>query len=330
MNGRIYDPLTGLFLSTDNYIQNPDFTQSFNRYSYCLNNPLKYSDPTGEKLKWWQWLAGDILTGGFFTGTSSGILATLPSVQITANALDFTSVYFKGFSDPGVAGESFDNALRIEFGGFTGSFKQILSRWTWELPQTIIGNTYSHFINFTGKVDNVNYYDGATVLKCYGDGVPMGDGAIGVTLGSYIIGNNEIVADPINWLFQHEYGHYLQSQAVGPAYLSAYALPSVYGDSGYGHDYNPVEQDANVRAIQYFYNKSGSSFKWDFKHNSIGNPGNSWTMSDYNTPEFQSLLKSLKISPKWYDYAGWAFNLYSVFYAGNRHASYYKNNPVQP
>ena len=48
MNGRVYDPLTGQFLSPDNYVQTPDFTQNFNRYGYCLNNPLKYTDPSGE------------------------------------------------------------------------------------------------------------------------------------------------------------------------------------------------------------------------------------------------------------------------------------------
>jgi RHS repeat-associated protein len=48
MNGRVYDPLLGSFLSPDNNVQSPDFTQNFNRYGYCLNNPLKYSDPSGE------------------------------------------------------------------------------------------------------------------------------------------------------------------------------------------------------------------------------------------------------------------------------------------
>ncbi len=47
-NGRVYDPLIGQFLSPDNYVQVPDFTQNFNRYSYCLNNPLKYTDPSEE------------------------------------------------------------------------------------------------------------------------------------------------------------------------------------------------------------------------------------------------------------------------------------------
>ncbi|MBP7839592.1 MAG: RHS repeat-associated core domain-containing protein [Bacteroidales bacterium] len=48
MNGRMYDPLASRMLSPDNFIQAPDFSQSFNRYSYCLNNPLKYTDPDGE------------------------------------------------------------------------------------------------------------------------------------------------------------------------------------------------------------------------------------------------------------------------------------------
>ena len=48
MNGRLYDPLIGRFLSPDNYVQQPDNSQNFNRYSYCLNNPLKYTDPSGE------------------------------------------------------------------------------------------------------------------------------------------------------------------------------------------------------------------------------------------------------------------------------------------
>lgn len=48
MNGRMYDPAIGRFLSPDNYIQLDGFSQSYNRYSYCLNNPLKYTDPDGE------------------------------------------------------------------------------------------------------------------------------------------------------------------------------------------------------------------------------------------------------------------------------------------
>ena len=48
MNARLYDPITSRFLAPDPYVQMPDNSQSFNRYSYCLNNPLKYVDEDGE------------------------------------------------------------------------------------------------------------------------------------------------------------------------------------------------------------------------------------------------------------------------------------------
>ncbi len=51
MNGRIAHPLLGRFLSSDPHVQDPNDLQNFNRYSYVLNNPLKYTDPSGEF--WW-------------------------------------------------------------------------------------------------------------------------------------------------------------------------------------------------------------------------------------------------------------------------------------
>ena len=49
----------GRFLSPDNYVQAPDFTQNLNRYSYCLNNPLIYVDKDGE----WFWLIPVAIAG---------------------------------------------------------------------------------------------------------------------------------------------------------------------------------------------------------------------------------------------------------------------------
>ena len=47
MNARLYDPMLGRVLSPDPYVQNPFYTQDYNRYSYVLNNPMKYTDRTG-------------------------------------------------------------------------------------------------------------------------------------------------------------------------------------------------------------------------------------------------------------------------------------------
>ena len=80
MDGRMYDPYLGRFLSPDPYVQAPDNTQSLNRYAYCLNNPLSYTDPTG-----YSWIgnfisaaigiAVSIETGGF-GGTFLGVMAS--------------------------------------------------------------------------------------------------------------------------------------------------------------------------------------------------------------------------------------------------------------
>ena len=50
MNGRVYDAELGRFLSADRYIQAPGNSQSFNRYSYVWNKPLKYTDPSGWEI----------------------------------------------------------------------------------------------------------------------------------------------------------------------------------------------------------------------------------------------------------------------------------------
>src|SRR6185503_18261203 len=42
-----YDPVLGRFLSPDPHVQFAADLQSYNRYSYVKNNPLRYTDPTG-------------------------------------------------------------------------------------------------------------------------------------------------------------------------------------------------------------------------------------------------------------------------------------------
>jgi len=54
MNGRMYDPRLGRMLSADPFTS--PGTQGMNRYSYVLNNPLKYTDPSGY---YWQ----EVITG---------------------------------------------------------------------------------------------------------------------------------------------------------------------------------------------------------------------------------------------------------------------------
>ena len=68
MNARLYDPVLGRFLAMDPFVQMPDYTQAFNRYTYAMNNPLIYVDENGE---FWHIIIG-ALVGGVINWVSNG------------------------------------------------------------------------------------------------------------------------------------------------------------------------------------------------------------------------------------------------------------------
>lgn len=76
MNGRIYDPFIARFMSPDPFTQDPGNLQGYNRYSYVLNNPLKYVDPSGYRTISMQeaiyYLLNSSEHGGTWTSTGGG------------------------------------------------------------------------------------------------------------------------------------------------------------------------------------------------------------------------------------------------------------------
>jgi RHS repeat-associated protein len=297
MNGRMYDPLIGRFLSPDPFIQLPDYSQSFNRYSYCMNNPLKYTDPSGEFFGTFYTAPIDFFCTLFFHG---GLDVTSKSSRHEA---------WKNF-DPTASWSKTNKAWKIDMGLFkTDSDKnfwerswELLSRFTWQSPQTFLGNYYLHTKNILGGVKSVDYYGGATVVESYSgeENDPCGNHSKGITLGNYINGNRGIKASPDNRLFQHEYGHYLQSQSSGLFYLSKYGIPSLLSNKN-DHNHHPTEQDANARALMYFENYD----TWDYGFNPI----NGYNPRENDEDELKSALRNNRLRLSWYDYVMYPFNL---------------------
>ena len=94
MNGRLYDPKLHRFLQPDNFVQEPFNTQNYNRYGYVLNNPLKYTDPSGEKWKikltWSDLIAGVSIIAGTALAVFGGPAgAALGTKLIAAGATHF-------------------------------------------------------------------------------------------------------------------------------------------------------------------------------------------------------------------------------------------------
>ena len=132
MNARLYDPALGRFLSPDPYVQSPDDSQNFNRYSYCLNNPLKYSDPTG-LLTWNDIIAGVAAVAGI-------VLEFVPGMQVLG-----TSLIVAGFSH------------------FASTIDQMQnSNMSWNQASNNAGFQFSTTININGptaKEKNSNKYN---------------------------------------------------------------------------------------------------------------------------------------------------------------------------
>ncbi|MBU0488620.1 MAG: RHS repeat-associated core domain-containing protein, partial [Bacteroidetes bacterium] len=69
-NARLYDPVCARFLSPDNFVQSPSNSTGFNRYAYCMNNPVVYTDPDGEF-----WFV-PVIVGAVIGGYAGGVIST--------------------------------------------------------------------------------------------------------------------------------------------------------------------------------------------------------------------------------------------------------------
>lgn len=129
MKGRIYDPTLGRFLQADPFIQAPLNSQNYNRYSYVLNNPMSYTDPSGfffKKLKKFvkkYWKAAVAIAVSVATyGAASGWAAGWGMTQgFSMTVLGTTQTFVTGLS---VGGAVTAGAIAGAAGGFVAGALQ--------------------------------------------------------------------------------------------------------------------------------------------------------------------------------------------------------------
>lgn len=155
MNGRMYDPANGRMLRPDNYVQDPLNTQSYNRYSYCFNNPLKYTDPTGD------YAVIDDVIAALIGGT----------INWASNGCQFNSSGAKYFGVGVAGGVASLYVTPVVGAALVGA-----------------GNAAISSYDQTGRVDGAAVFKGAMVSGVVG-GLTMGIGnAVAPTVGSTFAG----------------------------------------------------------------------------------------------------------------------------------------------
>ncbi|MCC5917373.1 MAG: VCBS repeat-containing protein [Cryomorphaceae bacterium] len=185
MNGRFYDPLLGRMLSPDKYVQAPGFSQNFNRYSYAWNNPLTYSDPSGDIIlpiiigatigayiggtvandgnynpfKWdynsgktWGYMLGGAMVGGL-SGYVGGVIAAAEIPM--ANTLGIMGASFtNSIGTYAYSGGQTDISISFGVGSYNFSNNKLGGIWNWKTNSSIenIGYSFGVLANLSDAI----------------------------------------------------------------------------------------------------------------------------------------------------------------------------------
>lgn len=271
MNGRLYDPKLHRFLQPDNYVQDPSNTQNYNRYGYVLNNPLKYTDPSGElKINWNDVIAGvAIVVGVVMVVASAGTLTPVSAGLIGAGLAHFGAA-FAEYSRTGDwnaasnnAGISFSATVKTDFGygsdnkpnGVTQSEPVVTPKTVEDVKKDKGDDSFhlgQYFPNFKADI-------GFDFLKFKGlhYGVPefessLMDGAA-FTPGPFVI--YPTGGSSLETYNTHEGGHVLQFALMGGWYYPFIAYPS----AKHVDDPNSKNHYHEKTANQLWYWWSGNS-----------------------------------------------------------------------
>jgi len=226
MNGRVYDPILARMLSADNYVQSPLYSQNYNRYSYCVNNPLIYTDLTGQIFgiddllmaavigaiigQTQQALTGDISSKAMFTATGIGALSGVASSGVGSIFGSVGSMGVVGeLARAGAHGVTQGAISELAGGNFWSGFAAgSLGSLAGSAFQTVGGNFANSTIGTVGfsalsggvgaKLSGGNFWQGAAIGGTVGllnhvrHGISVKDAKLLAKLYlHYQVGNNE-------------------------------------------------------------------------------------------------------------------------------------------
>jgi RHS repeat-associated protein len=231
---RYYDDTIGRFISPDTFIQNYTDPQSINRYTYVFNNPLRYTDPTG------QFGLGDIKNAINISVTTvnNGLQVAETKVvefaQVTATKAG--EIKQSAMDTVGIQNMSLES---VPLNPFSNSGPSI--------PIPMIETKAGGFL------------ESNTLDRLHADGVTL--------MPAGIIVRGSVTGDRMTQLKEHEYRHVPQELLLGPAYYLLYGaeygvLKGLYGDDAY--KYQIAEQTARTQNGQQSqgWNWYSSPFWW--------------------------------------------------------------------
>jgi len=271
---RLYDPVIGKFVSPDTVVQAPDDPQTLNRYSYVRNNPITYTDPSGNLF-----IIDDIIAGLILLGEL--ILSSQLATAIVGGAI-------LG------AGMSAITGGNVALGALTGAISGAIFFGAGELMrgiQSALGATKGLAkVAVSAGVDAVaGAVSGAINSAITGSNVGMGmlTGAVGAGIGAAVEG-----------ALPDKFGYQLVGQTVAGGIAGGIAS-ELYG----GNFWSGFGQGAYTAAIGFLFNQFTHQVRkiygWASFYDPTGKPtasgeaydGTSWTAAinpDFGGPQWRN------------------------------------------
>ena len=189
MNGRVYDPGLGRFLSADPFVQAPTETQNYNRYSYVLNNPLSLSDPSGFNFlnNFGTWLKNNlgstgaqiaiavigvvagIVTAGIASAAIGALYTSVTGLTLSASASAVVAAAGGGFGSAfistSLAGASLEQALQAGLisAGIAAAAAAFLEYGLPAISNSLNPNSEAHFVEYEGDPQSNRVFDSRVV-----------------------------------------------------------------------------------------------------------------------------------------------------------------------
>lgn len=244
MNARLYDAALGRFLSPDPYVQSPEDSQNFNRYSYCLNNPLRYTDTSGEIV----WFIPVLIAAGismivnYGVQVASNYAAGKEGKEAWINNIDFLDIAISGVLGGISAGAS--NGLTATSSIGKGLISLAKSQ-AWKWGSVIGAATITSFFNLTTKGFETNSFSNASGQFLFNLAIAGATNAMGGKVGDWISKTGEIGSLSIKNLanqFSMDFGskllqysffelttNFLYNNAIAPIFNPANSQPTIKG-----------------------------------------------------------------------------------------------------
>lgn len=248
MNGRIFDPRLGVFMQADPYIQDPMNLQNFNRYTYCYNNPMTCTDPSGyfslrkvlrKAAVAWLFSMDPV---GFMLARK--VARTKVGYQLGAVAIGVVSAVFCNGGAAacnavgqaiwaGFAGQSFSSAVRV--GLISGATSMAMGQ---------VGNTWN-----TATVNGVAPSAGTVFMNTVGHGV--------VGCGSSMLSGGKCGSGAVGGAFSAAWANYGTGLAEGKsisAMVQNTVTSAIVGGVGSSLSGGDFWNGARTGAFGYLFN----------------------------------------------------------------------------